>query len=947
MTSLWLEIDHSHRHSTALRFARASLQSWQLSSRTLNALLYQNHKFTIGDVIRTLEDIRHVRGIGVSGQSELNTKIMKLLDETEESSTTSILIDPLPTFFPEEIGKLSLNQLHLDITTQVALFKEKVLTIADLYDIQSSQLGNISGLHPNSLGNINNALITLLCSISKDGKVDWFHYYDAQQIEVLPTTSTYSSSLESLVNNLPQILEEVFRREHDERSWTIIQRRYGLGQAKLTLEDIGNALGLTRERVRQLEVKATKKLQNIFLMQHYAGKNYHVHPKLHLMVQAICNMIADTKYRLVLETKILEYAHLNYGLNPKKIKASLFFLLSLDEVKQIDFNYPNAIQAWGYIDATRGKSIENALKRLDRFLTEETSFPHIEFDILVHINKGLKKSEQVKQDQLPALINLCSSIEKREDGSTWGRFAYLKGRMNQVERILAESGRIMSIADITREINYRLVPLGQHQATENNLLNQMCNDERFISVGHSGKWGLKSWDHVDTKNILELMEHFFISQNKPTTVDEIYTYVSERRSVSRNSITIYLISEQKMFARMDRTTWGLAKWANSIETKTWNKEEVADFVANFFKKQKVSEVDYKLLKQALMGEANISSLQAQGLLNQSPALKTRKRTQDKERQALFQQNYKDTLSQAKTQNQQREKFRQQLEVSVRSILEATSGKQMQMAELVRQLHRLHNCPESTVYSHIARMKFVERVGESSHSKMCLLLDDVEGTNDRGNLRHRVSEYVRNVLETAPSKEITLAELVILVQKKCACPRATAYQYVSHLDFVESIEVPHLKGKLCRLKETLSLHKPHLFSQVEQINNIPLRKKVERTLPLLNEEFVDLGLFLLSKEFEATLKSYLGASYTKGQLKNTPGGKSPDKLSLSDMVSCVKNNGITTDDAALSYLRQSRNDRAHGTMPTQDELKVLMNNVQHLAGMYIDYIKWFDDLRQRL
>ncbi len=947
MFSSWLETNHSHNYSTALRFARASLQSWQLSSRTLNALLHHNHKMTIGDVIQSPEDIKHIRGLGVTGLTELNTKIVNLLNENKESNSTPILLTPLPTSLPEDIGKLSLNQLHLDTTTHSALLKEKLLTIADLYNVQSSQLGNISGLHPDSLGTINDALVTLLCSISDEGNVNWFYYYGARQIDVLPTTSTYSTSLESLVNNLPSILEEVFRREHDERSWTIIQRRYGLGQAKLTLEDIGNALSLTRERVRQLEAKAIKKLQNVFLLEHYSGKNYHIHPKLHTMVQTICSMIADTKYKLILETKILEYAYLNFGLNSKKIKASLFFLLSLDEVEQVDFNYLNAIPVWGYIDATQRKGIENALKRLDKFLTEETSFPHIEFDILVHINKGLKKSEQVKLDQLPALINLCSTIETREDGSTWGKFAYLKGRMNQVERILAESGRIMSISDITREINYRLVPLGQHQATENNLLNQMCNDERFVSVGRSGKWGLKSWDHIDTKNILEHMEHFFITQNKPATVDEIYTYVSERRSVSRNSITIYLVNEPNLFARMDRTTWGLAKWTNNVETRTWNKEEVADFVANFFKKQRVKEIDYKLLKQALMDEANISSSQAQGLLNQSPALKTRKGTHDKERQALFQQNYKESLSQVKTQKHQRERFRKQLEVSVHSILEASPGKRMQMADLVRQLQKLHNCPESTVYSHILRMNFVERFGENSHSKICILIEDEEKTADRGDLRHRISEYVRSVLVTAPNKELTLAELVELVQKKCACPRATAYQYVSKLDFVESIVVPHKNGKLCRLKEILPLHKPHLFSQVEEINDIPLRKKVERALPLLNEEFVDLGLFLLSKEFEATLKSYLVASYNKGYLKNTPGGKSPDKLSLSEMVSCIKSNGIVTDDAALSYLRQSRNDRAHGTMPTQDERKVLMNNVQHLAEMYIDYIKWFDDLRQKL
>ncbi len=66
-----------------------------------------------------------------------------------------------------------------------------------------------------------------------------------------------------------------------------------------------------------------------------------------------------------------------------------------------------------------------------------------------------------------------------------------------------------------------------------------------------------------------------------------------------------------------------------------------------------------------------------------------------------------------------------------------------------------------------------------------------------------------------------------------------------------------------------------------------------------------------------------------------------------MIACLRSNSIVTDDAALSYLRQIRNDRAHGGTPTLAERRLLMNNVQHLAGLYIDYIKFFDDLIRTL
>jgi len=49
-----------------------------------------------------------------------------------------------------------------------------------------------------------------------------------------------------------------------EREMKIIQLRYGLaGQGPLTLEETGKLLGITRERVRQIQEKATYKLRNL------------------------------------------------------------------------------------------------------------------------------------------------------------------------------------------------------------------------------------------------------------------------------------------------------------------------------------------------------------------------------------------------------------------------------------------------------------------------------------------------------------------------------------------------------------------------------------------------------------------------------------------------------------------------------------------------------------
>ena len=48
----------------------------------------------------------------------------------------------------------------------------------------------------------------------------------------------------------------------NERERNIIRAFYGIGEPELTLEEIGNKYGLTRERVRQIKEKAIRRLRN-------------------------------------------------------------------------------------------------------------------------------------------------------------------------------------------------------------------------------------------------------------------------------------------------------------------------------------------------------------------------------------------------------------------------------------------------------------------------------------------------------------------------------------------------------------------------------------------------------------------------------------------------------------------------------------------------------------
>ena len=62
---------------------------------------------------------------------------------------------------------------------------------------------------------------------------------------------------ESLATEIDRVLSTLSDREED-----ILQMLFGFGCQEMTLEEIGDHFGLTRERVRQVREKALRSLRN-------------------------------------------------------------------------------------------------------------------------------------------------------------------------------------------------------------------------------------------------------------------------------------------------------------------------------------------------------------------------------------------------------------------------------------------------------------------------------------------------------------------------------------------------------------------------------------------------------------------------------------------------------------------------------------------------------------
>ena len=84
---------------------------------------------------------------------------------------------------------------------------------------------------------------------------------DNSLLDVLPNTDIPSADSglvhESLREEIARVLETLNQRERN-----VVEAFFGIGQAEMTLEEIGDKYGLTRERVRQIKEKAIRRLRH-------------------------------------------------------------------------------------------------------------------------------------------------------------------------------------------------------------------------------------------------------------------------------------------------------------------------------------------------------------------------------------------------------------------------------------------------------------------------------------------------------------------------------------------------------------------------------------------------------------------------------------------------------------------------------------------------------------
>ncbi len=343
-------------------------------------------------------------------------------------------------------------------------------------------------------------------------------------------TSDTASTLKSAVQDILKVIDQDRERE-------IITRRFGLFDRKETLEQIGELLGITRERVRQLEKAILIRLK----IAAEEGKIPAVHDVERLIVRDLSEngrigRVQDVASRLVDAT-------------PTNItKAHVAFVGELSPKLVIVSENDNYYQGVGIAEMGDEKKIRAEVDAIVKTIKKHGEPIDIE---ALHGMLSYESPAQVR-----ALASLSKGLASLKD--VWGLVKWPtvnpKNIRDKIYVILADNGKPMHFSDIATHIKDS--DFKRKDVTTQAIHNELIKDKRFVLIGR-GIYALDEWGYRKG-TVSDIITNVLKKAGEPLHRDEIVKRVLKSRQVKETTILLNLQSKPE-FKRVAKATYTLAE----------------------------------------------------------------------------------------------------------------------------------------------------------------------------------------------------------------------------------------------------------------------------------------------------------------------------------------------------------------------------------------------------
>lgn len=339
----------------------------------------------------------------------------------------------------------------------------------------------------------------------------------------------------NIAAELKEAVESILAHIDQEREREIITRRFGLFDRRETLEQIGELLGITRERVRQLEKAILVRLK----IAAEEDKLSAVHDVERTLIRDLSehgrvSRIQDIAKRVTSDSK-----------NPL-IRAHIAFIAELSPrltlINEND-NYHQAIGIKEYGDEKKFKheidEIVKAIKKEGQPLTIEELFDKLNYE---------------HPSQVRALASVSKQLAHLKD--RWGLVKWPtvnpKNIRDKIYVILADNGKPMHFSEIAKAIKDS--DFKRRNVTTQAIHNELIKDKRFILIGR-GIYALENWGYTKG-TVSDIIADVIREAGEPLHRDEIVKRVLKKRQVKETTILLNLQSKPQ-FIRVAKATYTL------------------------------------------------------------------------------------------------------------------------------------------------------------------------------------------------------------------------------------------------------------------------------------------------------------------------------------------------------------------------------------------------------
>ncbi len=321
-----------------------------------------------------------------------------------------------------------------------------------------------------------------------------------------------------------------------DREKEIISRRFGLKGAKETLEQIGEMLSITRERVRQLEKAILIRLQ-------ISAEENRI-PELAAAEKILIRNLTE----MGRVARISSLADKVYGRTATSSeKTGIYFIATFSKnltVVEENDKYEAAIGIAEYGDekAIRAK-VDEIVK-----LIKENKKP-------MTIDELDDKLNYEHPDHIKAVASVSKLLATLN--GLWGLAKWPavnpKNIRDKIYVILENKKEPMHFSEIAKEIadsNFK-----RKNVTVQAIHNELIKDPRFVLIGR-GIYALSTWGYKKG-TISDIIKSTLENSDKPMTREEIVKEVLHVRKVKETTILLNL-QNKKIFKKVDKNLYTLA-----------------------------------------------------------------------------------------------------------------------------------------------------------------------------------------------------------------------------------------------------------------------------------------------------------------------------------------------------------------------------------------------------